>query len=76
MQPVMTRADGTVLYARRTEANGLAFYTDDIGGGAMVVDMTTTRPSDLQWIIENHERLNNVIPEIDLPPLEIDESFA
>ena len=52
------------MYAKRTIVGGLAYFTDDVGGGQLVVDMTTVDPSVIKFISDNHDRIDKIFDKI------------
>ena len=51
------------VYAKRSIVGGLEFYSDDVGGGQFVVDLTTVDVALLKWIVENHREVEKIVPE-------------
>jgi len=45
---------GVTIFAKRTEAGGIAFFSDDVGGGQLVVDFTTVDATILKLCIDLH----------------------
>lgn len=51
------------IYAKRSEVGGVVYFDDSVGGGQMVVDMTTVPLSVLQWIVSNHKDVERLLPD-------------
>ena len=45
------------IYAKRTDAGGVAYYTDQYGAECLIVDMTTTDEFTLKMILQLHKHL-------------------
>jgi hypothetical protein len=60
----VARFPWATLYAKRTEAGGLAYFTDDIGGGQMIVDMTLADIDILRFIVEEHTRIDGIFDKL------------
>lgn len=56
---------GITIFARRTEVNGLEFASGDIGGGQIVVDLSTVSTRVLKWIVDNWVEVDNLLPDTD-----------
>lgn len=54
----------STIYARRTIVGGLAYFSDDVGGGQLVVDMSTVDIDILRYIVDNHERIDKTFDQI------------
>lgn len=48
---------GFAVYSERTAGGGLAYWTDDVGGGQMILDTTVVDVDAVRFIIDNHPRL-------------------
>lgn len=53
---------GITIFANRTVVNGVEYFSDDIGGGQRVVDMTTVDIEVLKWIVDNHKQVDQTLP--------------
>jgi hypothetical protein len=63
MIPVISLPSGTI-FAQRTEAGGICYMDDTIGGGCPLVDMTIANPSHLKVILEMHDYIDKNFEKI------------
>ena len=50
---------GMAIYAKMTEAGGMAYYTDDVGGGQCIIDLTIVDESAIRFVLDNKQRLHD-----------------
>lgn len=55
---------GYKIYAKRTEAGGIAFYDDSVGGGQLVIDFTTVDPLCVKMCLALYERVDNLYDKL------------
>lgn len=52
------------LHAQRTDPGGLMYVSDEVGVEQVIVDMTTVDIDMLRFIVDNHDRINEVFDNL------------